>query len=233
MSDWQVEWPERLNRFVDALQRGKRPPRHLGTTSDEVEELRLAARLFGTAQADAAPDPAFLERLRTQVGAGRRPAQRRVSRGSLLRAAALWAAGVASGFAIDLGLRRIGTPAIAPATAPAAPPVLVGGNWFSAGPLDSLPVGTVKAFNAGAVPLYLVRDDQSIRAVSRICTHMGCMLRYDKDWNELDCPCHGAVFGLDGALKAYDNPTYSSIKLPPLPTAEVRVVNGTVYVLGA
>ena len=40
--------------------------------------------------------------------------------------------------------------------------------------------------------------DGSLFAVSSICTHMGCDVRYDKKLGHLRCPCHGSEYGLDG-----------------------------------
>ena len=44
---------------------------------------------------------------------------------------------------------------------------------------------------------------------------------------------HGATFDLDGKMEAYPNAYFSGVSLAPLPTADVKVVNGTVYVHGA
>jgi nitrite reductase/ring-hydroxylating ferredoxin subunit len=37
--------------------------------------------------------------------------------------------------------------------------------------------------------------------LSAICTHQGCAVHYVASADDLECPCHGARFALDGAVK--------------------------------
>jgi cytochrome b6-f complex iron-sulfur subunit len=37
-----------------------------------------------------------------------------------------------------------------------------------------------------------------------VCTHMGCIVRFNADRGSLDCPCHGASFALDGSPINHD-----------------------------
>jgi thiosulfate dehydrogenase (quinone) large subunit len=62
--------------------------------------------------------------------------------------------------------------------------------------LDSLPVGEAVSFNApGTGPAILLRPSMnSVEAYSRICTHAGCLVGYDRPSKILFCPCHGAEF---------------------------------------
>jgi nitrite reductase/ring-hydroxylating ferredoxin subunit len=105
---------------------------------------------------------------------------------------------------------------------------LQGGNWFAVGLLSDLAPHQVMPVMAGAVPAFLIREGESVRAMSRVCTHMGCLLNYEVDERELVCPCHGAWFNLDGTV----DPAYG-MSLPRLPAVGVRVDKGVVYVLGA
>lgn len=45
---------------------------------------------------------------------------------------------------------------------------------------------------------FLFREKEGYSALSRKCTHLGCNLIYSG--NELDCPCHGSKFTLDGKV---------------------------------
>jgi glycine/D-amino acid oxidase-like deaminating enzyme/nitrite reductase/ring-hydroxylating ferredoxin subunit len=59
--------------------------------------------------------------------------------------------------------------------------------------------GTVLDVDGGPVAVYTDPGGQ-VRAVSAICTHLGCTVGFnsaDKSW---DCPCHGSRFALDGSV---------------------------------
>ncbi|HXH33535.1 MAG TPA: ubiquinol-cytochrome c reductase iron-sulfur subunit [Plantibacter sp.] len=49
--------------------------------------------------------------------------------------------------------------------------------------------------------VFLVWDgDTTVHALSATCTHLGCQVRWDADSTTFRCPCHGGVFGPDGAV---------------------------------
>ena len=43
-------------------------------------------------------------------------------------------------------------------------------------------------------------DDGQLRAVSAICTHLGCVVNFNAAERSWDCPCHGSRFDLDGSV---------------------------------
>lgn len=53
-------------------------------------------------------------------------------------------------------------------------------------------------FLAPGRPVVLVRDGQGVYAVSRVCTHLGCIVQPSPAG--FDCPCHGSRFSADGAV---------------------------------
>ncbi len=220
------DWPDRLNRFVEALRMGRRPEQGLARTAEELDELRMAARLAGLRPGFDEPDPAFLEQLRWQISSATRPAERRLNRGRLVRVAGLLVAGLVSGVGLDRIVQRFQS---APAPAGPGSLTLSGGRWYPVAEFADLPVGVARPVEAGAVPAFVIRDRDSVRALSRVCTHMGCLLNFDAGESEIQCPCHGAVFDLNGK----PDPEYDKLALPPLPSLDVRVANGTVFVLGA
>jgi cytochrome b6-f complex iron-sulfur subunit len=57
------------------------------------------------------------------------------------------------------------------------------------------------------------------KAMSAICTHMGCTVAPKN--GTLDCPCHGSVYDLTGAVKKGPAPT-------SLPSVQVSVSGGNV-----
>jgi nitrite reductase/ring-hydroxylating ferredoxin subunit len=167
-----------------------------------------------------------LNDLRGHLRSARRN-QPRVTRSGLIRAAGLWAAGVASGIGVSWGVGALRAAYQPYATQPSEIK-LQGGDWFQVGLLSDLAPNQVIQVQAGAVPAFIIREGDSVRAVSRVCTHMGCLLNFDVKDRAFECPCHGAWFDLQGKV----DPSYGQ-ELPRLPAVGVRVDKGIVYVLGA
>ena len=46
--------------------------------------------------------------------------------------------------------------------------------------------------------LYVYRDHEGIKAVSAICTHLGCIL--EKSTDGFECPCHGSCYNVEGEV---------------------------------
>ena len=46
--------------------------------------------------------------------------------------------------------------------------------------------------------LFVYRDHEGIRAVSAVCTHLGCIL--EKTTEGFECPCHGSCYNLKGEV---------------------------------
>jgi len=71
---------------------------------------------------------------------------------------------------------------------------------FSAGPPDAIEVGSVVTNVEQRV--YVIRLAEGFRALSAVCTHLGCITRYQPDRNIIACPCHGSQFTLAGEVVA-------------------------------
>jgi nitrite reductase/ring-hydroxylating ferredoxin subunit len=48
--------------------------------------------------------------------------------------------------------------------------------------------------------LYIVHAEEGFVAMSAVCTHLGCMTRYEQAEERLVCPCHGSVFSTTGQV---------------------------------
>jgi len=212
---------ERFDDYLEALLGAGRPSPESVADRDEAEMARLAAELAASAAAsgDTTPDPAFLEQLRRRMreaDAGMvavreplpiRPRPRpepagqgrwRLSRRELLQAGIGAAAGLAAGV-VGVSLRPT-DPAIPPAGDGDTPLVTGEGFWTEVATVADVPNGSAVRFSTAAFDGFVVNDGGDIRALSSVCTHMGCTLRFRPDWRDLRCPCHGASFDLEGRL---------------------------------
>lgn len=71
---------------------------------------------------------------------------------------------------------------------------------FVLGPPDSVAIGSVLTEQTQKV--YIIRSQAGFRALSSICTHLGCITRYQPDEKVIACPCHGSRFNLEGEVIA-------------------------------
>ncbi len=71
---------------------------------------------------------------------------------------------------------------------------------FSAGAPEAIAVGSVVTNVEQSV--YVIRLAEGFRALSAVCTHLGCITRFQPDRNIIACPCHGSQFTLAGDVVA-------------------------------
>lgn len=208
---------ERLERAIDAVLADRSPRQAVADLSDEHRRmLRVVQLLRGSRGQDAAPE--FIERLHARLFP---PQVRMTRRRAVLSGLGTLAAGIAAG----VGLER----AAEPGMSWTAPP-LVGahGRWTPVTRLAELPEGAIHLFTAGAVQGVLIHHDHRLYSLSRICTHMGCVLDVNRDERTFECPCHRAEFDLHGNLRY--GPKKYGLPLPPLPALRTRVRGETVEV---
>ncbi len=67
------------------------------------------------------------------------------------------------------------------------------------------------------------RPDQGYIVLSRICTHLGCLVDYQKDKKRLLCPCHGGTYDLSGRVIAGPPPR-------PLPQFPLKVEGDSIII---
>lgn len=46
----------------------------------------------------------------------------------------------------------------------------------------------------------VVRKDGELHGVQATCTHLGCTVAWNGERGEIECPCHGARYDLDGRV---------------------------------
>ena len=93
-------------------------------------------------------------------------------------------------------------------------------------PKSDVPVGTAKDLMIGVTPAIVINtSSKGFLAFSKVCTHLGCLVKYDSERQVFICPCHAGIFDLEGNVISGPPPK-------PLPRFSVRV-EGNNLVIGA
>ena len=111
-------------------------------------------------------------------------------------------------------------------------------DWIRLGPVTKVEPGTPTLFkfkvkrqsgwivNEEEKSLYVYTEDgRDFIALSNICTHLGCRVRWIVDQTEFFCPCHNATFNKKGEVISGPPPR-------PLDRFDVKVENDQLFVLG-
>ena len=78
---------------------------------------------------------------------------------------------------------------------------LVGDRFRSRPDIEELSPGEGAIVDADGRKAAVSRDDRGeLRALSPICTHLGCLVGWNDAERSWDCPCHGSRFDRDGAV---------------------------------
>ncbi len=144
-----------------------------------------------------------------------------------------WVTGAISAI-IGLGL---GIPAIAYIVGPSLKKEAQ--NWIGLGSISKVELGKPTLFktkilrqtgwivNEEQISVFVLTENgRDFVAMSNICTHLGCRIRWIDDREEFFCPCHNGVFDKDGQIVSGPVPR-------PLDRFETKVENGQLFVLGA
>ena len=92
------------------------------------------------------------------------------------------------------------------------------------GLLEDLRVGEARLVRHGIAPFFVIRTDATrVIAISAVCTHVRCILGFDRERRVLQCPCHDGRFDLGGNV-------LGGPPSRPLRSYEVAVRAGEVYV---
>ena len=64
---------------------------------------------------------------------------------------------------------------------------------------NDLPLGEGKEIVFGGTPAIVINvKGMGYIALSRVCTHLGCLVEYNKEANKFICPCHAGIFSVEG-----------------------------------
>jgi cytochrome b6-f complex iron-sulfur subunit len=84
--------------------------------------------------------------------------------------------------------------------------------------------GEAKFFAFAGSPAVVVRTENgTLMALSAVCTHLGCIVQWEKEQRAFLCPCHAGRFSPEGQVISGPPPQ-------PLARLPVAVANGTITV---
>jgi cytochrome b6-f complex iron-sulfur subunit len=91
--------------------------------------------------------------------------------------------------------------------------------------LGEIPVGTAKIVRYKGEPSIVVRaSEKSIHVLSAVCTHLGCIVKWDSAKTALVCPCHAAFFDVNGNVIA--GPAPRPLQSLPVTIAQDEIIIG-------
>jgi len=112
-------------------------------------------------------------------------------------------------------------------------------SWINLGSTSKVELGTPSLFktkiqrqtgwivNEEQISVFVLTENgRDFQAMSNICTHLGCRIRWIDDREEFFCPCHNGVFDKAGRIVSGPVPR-------PLDRFETKVENGQLFVRGA
>lgn len=128
----------------------------------------------------------------------------------------------------------LGIPAIAYIVGPALQQKTE--NWIRLAALNKVEPGTPTLFKTivesqtgwivgqDEVSAYILTEDgQNFEAISNVCTHLGCRVRWIAEQEQFFCPCHNGVFGKDGSVISGPPPR-------PLDRFETKIEDGVLFI---
>jgi len=91
-------------------------------------------------------------------------------------------------------------------------------------PLNQLADGDAKFFDyAGKAAVLVKIAGGSVVVLSAVCTHLGCIVQWQKEKGQFLCPCHAGLYGVDGRVLSGPPPR-------PLKALPFAIANGVVRV---
>ena len=110
------------------------------------------------------------------------------------------------------------------------------GEWIRVGPTSKVEIGTPTLFSAEierqtgwitnneSLTVYVYTENgRDYIAMSNICTHLGCRVRWIDDTQEFFCPCHNGVFDKQGLVVSGPPPR-------PLDRYEVKIEADQIFI---
>lgn len=128
------------------------------------------------------------------------------------------------GFSATATAAGVLTPIVAYLWPPEKGAGVTGGRVAVATTAD-LPTGKGKVYSVNNQPVIVINTADGYKALSAICTHLGCIVYWNEERQVIACPCHEAYFTTSGAVISGPPPE-------PLGVYRVQVDGGQIYVEG-
>lgn len=77
---------------------------------------------------------------------------------------------------------------------------------------------------AGSAAVLVRKRGGGLVALSAVCTHLGCIVQWQKDKQAFLCPCHGGLFSPEGAVVS--GPPPKSLARIPFRVADGKITVG-------
>jgi cytochrome b6-f complex iron-sulfur subunit len=216
----------RVEGFVEALLRNHRPGSFRAGAEDR-EVMRAAIELRSGRVEEMTPSAQFVDQLHDELRQqfdGKQPVELpRISRRRWLLEGAVAASSAGVAVAIDRTVFAAGNPQHQAVQLELTPD---NGRWHTVGERADLLAEAVTRFSTPDVVGFVTTESGEPEAVSGVCTHQGCLLKYNEADRRLDCPCHRAAFSLTGELLFHQ----LSTPPPPLPRLALRNEDGNVQI---
>ena len=231
----------RVTNFVEALLRDRRPEAFRADAEDQ-EAMRAAIALRAARVEEITPSAQFVDELHDQLRQrlegdrtveipplrqqleGDRPVQmQRVSRRQWLLEGAIAASVAGVAVAVD---RTVFASSGAQPQSAQRQLTPDNGTWHTVAERATLVGAAVTRFSTTGAVGFVAAENGELQAVSGVCSHQGCLLKYNEAARRLDCPCHRAAFSLTGEV------LFSQLATPPppLPRLALRDEGGRVQV---
>lgn len=91
-------------------------------------------------------------------------------------------------------------------------------------PVRELPEGEARFFEYGGAAAVVVHQrGGGLVALSAVCTHLGCIVQWEKERQEFLCPCHAGRYAANGTVTGGPPPR-------PLPRLPFTVADGIITI---
>jgi len=75
----------------------------------------------------------------------------------------------------------------------------------------SFPDAKTWLLNIGPEEAAKGKGQQGLLAIYKVCTHLGCLYKFEPSTDRFECPCHGSKFHLDGTKILEEGPAPRSL----------------------